>query len=319
MYFCAAMRLLTLLFFILFLAELLSQSANPFDVRTNAVVHSSLDTITTNSRESDAIERSETQSLNQFDVRHTNTIPTVEKEVMTAPVKKSSPATKSLPGKTPDNSDRGSLNRPALGVFIFLSIVMATFGVSVNRSRFNQLFDSLYNSNTLKSIYRSNPAWFSPQNLLLYTAFIISFSIFIYLLLRPSGTQSSALQWWQIPLAVTFIYILRHITMAVLSYVFPLNNEGNVHNYSIGVHNMMGGLFLIPICLGMIFGPEVMIDFFMIAGFIFLGVIYLLRQTKGLLMALSIKGFNPIYFFIYLCAVEIAPFLIVFRMIRNLA
>jgi hypothetical protein len=105
----------------------------------------------------------------------------------------------------------------------------------------------------------------------------------------------------------------------VVSYVFPLNNEGNVHNYSIGVHNMMSSLFLIPVCLGMIFGPEGLINFFIIAGFIFLGVIYLLRQSKGLLMAISIKGFNPIYFFIYLCAVEIAPFLIVFRMIRNMA
>lgn len=314
------MKWLQAILLIISISQAWSQGSNPFEVRDKSVVPEniieSVDTLLIGTDQ----ERAE-EPYNPFNVRKSAKIESLsdKKEPVQKAEKALPQSTKRKPVSISDERNDQRLNRAWLGVFIFIAVVMAAFGVSVSRSRFNNLFESLYNSNTLKGLYRNNPAWFGAQSLLLYGSFIISASLFFYLVFYHYNNNTVVVPGFQIPLAIIAIYIIRHFTMAMLSYIFPLNNEGNVHNYSIGVHNMISCLLLIPVCLGMIFGPEGSFQFFMILGFIGLGLTYLLRQAKGLLMALSIKGFNPIYFFIYLCAVEIAPFLIVIRLAGNVA
>ena len=77
---------------------------------------------------------------------------------------------------------------------------------------------------------------------------------------------------------------------------------------------MILGVFILPVILAIEFLPGVEYSTFLYVLIGLFLVLYVLRQLKGLLSCFAIRGFNPFYFFIYLCAIEIAPVLVVYKM-----
>lgn len=209
---------------------------------------------------------------------------------------------------------------PSAWMFIvaFLSVVLMTAGVAIDKSRAISIFKSTVNSNFLKTLIKNSSLGRDFQLFLLYILFFTNMATFIYLSIHSGifnldiGYQ---LSWAIIFLFFLLVYVLRHLTMWAIGVIFPLGNSVNNYNYSIAFHNIVIGGILLPIVLSMQFGPENGTLYLYYFGLIVVGAIYFLRQSKGFLLALGLRGFNPIYFFIYLCAIEIGPILLGLRVL----
>ena len=120
--------------------------------------------------------------------------------------------------------------------------------------------------------------------------------------------------WW-IGLALVACYLIRHFTIWLLGSVYPLGAVVGQFGYSIMIHNIVLAIFLLPLILAVEFvtGVEVKTYVFIALG-LFL-IAYVFRQVKGIISLVSTRGFNPLYFFIYLCAVEIAPIMVFYKII----
>lgn len=288
---------------LLFLASLLyGQSGdNPFDIPNRKVA---MDTIDEVSAEVVSTLPQNVISDNPFDVR-------VQQE-SSAPAEEVLHEEPRTTGDVARSSSSAPLNKAIFAFLFLLSLVLIAVGINTNTKRFKGMMQSLYNSNNLKSLVRQGRQLTDLQNILLYIAFWLVGSVFLYLASRTAGYSMS---WWLAPLILLGVYAGRHIVMYLISYIYPVGKAIDVHNLGIGIHNMVLTIPLVIAGLGLLFGPESMNRYFLIFGLGAILLFYVARQLKGALLAVQLRGFNPIYFFLYLCAVEVAPVLVALRVI----
>lgn len=198
-------------------------------------------------------------------------------------------------------------------VYSLAMLVILTLAISLDRKRFGSLLKSGVNSNNLKTLYRESKSWQHGQSIILYVFFFFNLSFIIWLIALK--THTSVLSNLFIVGGIVMVcYAVRHFVMWSISAIYPVGAEVSVHNFSISIHNMILGILILPIILAIEFMPGINISVWIYISLTILGIIYILRQAKGFLSCITMRGFNPFYFFIYLCAVEIAPFLVGYKM-----
>ncbi|MFT4565302.1 MAG: hypothetical protein ACI9FN_000254 [Saprospiraceae bacterium] len=201
-------------------------------------------------------------------------------------------------------------------IYIIAVLCLLTFAINLNRTRFTALLKSLFNSNFLKNLYKDNRAWTDLQSILLYGLFLTNSAYLLYLLNYHyfSGRLPSV---FIIFIVVLALYLLRHFTMVFISYVYGLGQEVDLHNFSIGIHNMILGIVFIPFILGYGFVAPVVAKVVLVLLCVSVFIFYAFRQIKGGLSIITSRDFNAFYFFIYLCSVEIAPILITWKVVSG--
>jgi len=198
----------------------------------------------------------------------------------------------------------------------FMSIL-----VSLNRSLVVRIFRSLANENFLKLLYRNQTNTTRVALLLFYILFAMSFGLFLYQVIRKFGylTDINQLMLYGICLGgIIVIYGIKHIALTVIGSVFPLEKETSLFNFTVMLFNITNGLLLMPVNILIAFGPEEIVLPAIYAGGIIFVVNYILRQLRGLFIAGHYIGTYNFHFFVYLCTVEIAPIVVLLRLIKML-
>lgn len=282
------MRVIIIVILLFFVVLTFGQGDNPFDIQSD---------------QSDAEPIVETPLVNPADLDPDN--PFSINPNATVAIQKE-------PESTATNVKKDSESRFSSRTMIMslLSLIIVAFGISSNRLRFQKCLFSIINSSQLKALKRSDKTYFSIQNILLYVAFVVNLSLFINMVSDRFIQLPFELTWYYVLLGVMAVYMVRHTVQQIISFIFPFDTASNLHNYSLMIHNIVLGVILLPLLIGLQFGPESFDSMFFYIGLSALLLGYIIRQAKGILFALRISEFNIIYFFIYLCAVEIAPVLI---------
>lgn len=226
-----------------------------------------------------------------------------------------------LSKQTFSNNDRRK--GPGNTFFLLYALIsgsLLAFGIALNRDQFSGIVASISNSNYLKSLIRNGRIWSDVQSYLLYGLFFLNVSMFIYISILEGMIHTAVQSQWLLVLilaSLILIYLGRHFFLWLLSAVYPLGQGIKYYNHSVGMHNMVVGFIILPVVLGLQYGPPSGDYFFFVAGIVVIVGIYFLRQAKGLMLAFSTTSFNPMYFFIYLCAVEMAPIFIGLRLLKQ--
>ena len=211
------------------------------------------------------------------------------------------------------------INGPTKGlvlVYAIIALIFLSIGIAINHKRFGTIIGSLINGSNLKTLHRNPRAWTETQNLLLYALFFANGTFVLWLLnARLFGGALPSLLY--LFLGLGLVYFVRHLALWVMTSIYDLGISSYQFSYSIALHNMVIGAILIPFILAMGYMTDSNVRMTSIFLLIIIVMIYVLRQGKGLLSALSVRGFNVFYFFIYLCAFEITPFLIAWKVIKG--
>ena len=285
------MRGVTIMILLLLVGMTYGQGTNPFDIQSDESIESTAEEV--------QIDPASLDSDNPFSID--------PNAAVAVPSQLEEP-------EIGDQSKSGEKRFSTLTMLMtMLSLIMIAFGISSNRLRFQKCLQSVVNSNQLKGLKRSDKTYFNIQNILLYIAFVLNLSLFLYMGSSRLVDLSFELEWYYVLLGVILVYVVRHLVQQVISFTFPFDSASNLHNYSLMIHNIVLGVILLPLLIGLQFGPESLDGTFFFIGLASVILIYIIRQAKGVLFALSISGFSIMYFFIYLCAVEIAPVLILLK------
>ena len=304
----------------------IGQLSNPFDVskRSESVVTQTPleDTseflaapVTTQSLTTDSVALSPPSSNNPFDVRMKQSPDQMVAEEQRDEVDDEDAYVKPI---TPIKEARNLKVYDFL--LAFVSIVLLLLAVLVNRKQFSMILKFLMSTTLAQNYLRTKKIWLDPQVILLYFLFFLNLSFFLYAANRLSLIDLSFIEtplWISIFILLSLVYLVRHLSLTIINYVFELGRVSERYNISIGLHNIVFGVFILPIIFGMNFGPSFIVKPMYYCGISLWILIYSLRQFKGIFLAIGIRGFNPIYFFLYLCAVEISPILIGIRIILD--
>ena len=196
---------------------------------------------------------------------------------------------------------------------------LLAWGMSLNRELLQKVYRAALNENLSSLLFREQR--FATTQYLYYTIYLIFFvagGMFLHFLGREFGWSAWIFQSvWSCIGLVTTVYVLRHLFLSILGNTYPIGKETSHFSFSILLHNILLGIGLIPVDLLLAFGPESMHRTVAIAGMALCGLVYLMRQFRGLLISGSLLGTNPFRFFIYLCAVEFLPLITLVKFFHN--
>ena len=193
--------------------------------------------------------------------------------------------------------------------FLLLSLLLLIFIVNVERSFVRDLWRVISNEN-YSSLHHRNQRNTMRQILLMmgYSIFIFQAGLFLFQTMRLFHYQGDVLNTiWACIALVMVIYVMRHLMIRYLRWLFNNEKEMTLFGFDISIFNTMVGLVLLPLNILLVFGPENLHKPLVIIGLIVIGAAYLFRQLRWLLTASQLIANSLFLFFIYLCAVEILP------------
>jgi Domain of unknown function (DUF4271) len=204
-------------------------------------------------------------------------------------------------------------------VFLVVLILMA-FIVAGGRSAIRMAYQAVTSDNALRQIYKEPMGWGSLGYLSLYAMFWINTGIFIFLLmsyykLKPPFGQFGT--FMACILGVSVLILLKHAVLYLVAKVFPIEKEVRTYNFIIMTVGIILGLILMPINIFIAYSPPSMSSVFVYLGIAVVAMAYLVRSLRSLPVAAPFLIDNRFHFLLYLCTVEIAPLVVISKIIMG--
>ena len=181
---------------------------------------------------------------------------------------------------------------------------------------FNDLFRLLFRTTLKQKQIREQLMQTPLPSLLLNTFFVVSAGLYIDLLLHHFGltpVNNFWLLYLYCSLGLSVIYLVKFFGLKVTGWLFNIKPTADAYIFVVYIINKVIGIFLLPflILLSFIQG-----DAYTVAMIFSLCGIGVLLVYRFLLTYASVRNqvkFNPFHFFLYLCAFEIAPLLLIYK------
>jgi len=212
--------------------------------------------------------------------------------------------------------ERISLSEDWITIILLLSLVLiAALKFSYN-DRFDKLFSLSYSDKYFTNYSKSKPLIFNTFHLLFFIIINFNISLLIFYAIKafdPSEISNDFTYFIQIVLIVLFYFIFRYLIGYLLGIVFDLSEEQNrITLLKISNLSYLSVLFfplLVLINYSSFALHKILITFSLTIALILLSIRYfsILKNLK-----LSFNSF--FYIFLYLCALELAPFLVIYKM-----
>ena len=214
---------------------------------------------------------------------------------------------------------RDILLKDAFTVIILLLIIIITLIKYNNPKKFKSLLKIFWNSSYLKK-YKYEKITYYLFDYFLQINFVISLGLFAFIYAKIYNGNSLAFNFLEfiniIQIIITFL-LLKNLIEIVISWVFNIQWLTKLYLNEKINYNSLIGLIILPINILILyfFNPSINIIF------IFIYIILLLKLTayinSFILHQKTIKK-NWFYFILYLCTLEIIPYLLLYNFFISL-
>lgn len=205
----------------------------------------------------------------------------------------------------------------------FLFVLLLVLGyltavTSVYSEQISDVFRGFLNFNAASQIFREKGHLITISGMLLYLLFVISGGVLLFQITQAFEAKITGSPVYDLLLCilgVSVVYMLRHLLLWVVSGIFPFGKETSMFAFLIGNTNKALGIVLVPFLFLVAYAPESlqMPSLWFTLGL--LAVVHAYRAVTGLMVAGTHLQNHKFHFFMYLCVVEIAPVLILVKMV----
>ena len=243
-------------------------------------------------------------AANPFDVRRTPT--------RAAPARIAGPVVVAPEGR----DDPGGA---VIFIHLLLLVTMASLWV-LFRDLLGQCVSATLNENVMTQLYRRRSGGQVGALTLCYFFFLLSAGFYVFLFAAHFGVSLGLGIWGSWFTYTLFVMAgtgLKFVVLLILGRIYPLRKELSHYIFALMVFSILAGLLLVPINLLVSYAPLPLRPYFLYGGLAVLVVIYILHLLRGLFIANRYVGTRPLHFLLYLCTIEIAPILLVYRYLHN--
>jgi Domain of unknown function (DUF4271) len=204
---------------------------------------------------------------------------------------------------------------------LFASILLAmgylTVMVTLFRPTILKSIKSFRNDNFLNLTFREVGRIIASPYGMFYVHFILQMGIFCFLLTRwfLGDTFNNIGYLVLCTIAASAIYVLRHLLISLVGFVFPVEKEVAKYHFTITIFNLLLGLFLFPLNLLIAWGPPELARTLIYISLGLIAVFYFLQCIRGLRIGAKFLSSAQLHFLAYLCVVEIAPILVLVKLV----
>jgi hypothetical protein len=184
---------------------------------------------------------------------------------------------------------------------------------------FRQLIAASFNPNTANQIVRD-------ESVLLQRASLI-LSVISYLLMGLFLHQLSVMYSWKLPLfqsgivrfalfsiVVALAYSLKMLLLRFLSAVFDQDKAAAQYIFGIFLTVMLCGIVLLPANILLAYAQPALREYTVWIAAGALALLFVWRLVRAVVIWMESIGFTPVYLFLYLCAFEITPLLVIWKL-----
>lgn len=216
---------------------------------------------------------------------------------------------------TDPNEGKGSILTIHIILLLALAGLWLTFGDLLRQCLRSTLNDGLMNElYTRRSGGELGALWAC------YFFFFLTGGFYIYLLTTYFNVSTGMGiwgSWLSYSLVVAAALGLKNLVLVLYARLFPVQREVSRYVFAIMVFSILAGLFIAPINLLVSYAPEGWRDSFIYGGLAIFCVIYFLHLFRGVFIANRLLASRPVHILLYLCAIEIAPLLLIYRYLSD--
>jgi len=157
-------------------------------------------------------------------------------------------------------------------------------------------------------------------SLLLNILFIISASLYSAFIVDHYGLSPFTSVWPMFGyciLAVSVIYLAKFIFLKITGWIFNVSAATDTYIFIVFLVNKMIGVFLLPILVLLAFPKSIIYSGAITISYILLALLFFYRFFISYRPVRNEIKVNRFHFFIYLCAFEIAPLLLIYKVLLD--
>jgi len=158
-------------------------------------------------------------------------------------------------------------------------------------------------------------------SMLLNVLFIISGGLYLAFLseyYKFGSVGSIWLLWLYCSIFLSVVYISKFFLLKFAGWIFGVSAASDTYIFIVFLVNKMVGIFLLPVLVVLAFPHPDFQSLAITLSFIMLVVLFFYRFFISYRPVRSEIKINRFHFFIYLCAFEVAPLLLIYKVLLNL-
>ena len=155
-------------------------------------------------------------------------------------------------------------------------------------------------------------------SLLLNILFVISSGLYLALLARHHNFNYFGDLWITFLYAIAFvsgIYLGKYLVLKLTGWIFNIRNATDTYIFIVFLVNKMIGIFLLPFIVFMAFPNQYLLPILVMLSYVMLVLLFGYRFFNSFRPIRSEIKVNRFHFFLYLCAFEIAPLLLIYKVL----
>jgi hypothetical protein len=189
-----------------------------------------------------------------------------------------------------------------------------------NKKYLGSLVKAVVSYNEANTLYREKNSLMVRASFIINIIFISAISLFIIQLNQylNLGTEKIAKHLLYLFVALGFIglYLLRFISAKFIGFVFLQQRIFSEYLHNVNIYTKVTGLLLLPVVIALQYLAVEYLIVILWIGLIIIGFLYFL-QTLRAFQILIRNNVSIFYMILYLCAVEIAPFLMIYKLLLS--
>jgi len=201
-------------------------------------------------------------------------------------------------------------------VLLFFAVIKLLYPRYLN-DLFRVFFRTSLKANQIKEQLVAS-VW---QSLLFNLLFFISAGFYLYLLMihyQFSFYESEPVLLLICTGVFLTVYLGKYIFLRFAGWLFNTDLAADTYVFIVFLVNKMAGIMLLPFLVVIAFAPAIVAETAIILSFIVLTVLFIYRSLLGYQTGSGISKLNNFHFFIYIMAMEIAPLMILTRLLLNI-
>jgi hypothetical protein len=214
------------------------------------------------------------------------------------------------------------LNRSSGKELLFYAFIALLLFFAFLRNAFSKYFSNLFRlffRTTLKYRQIREQLMQTPlPSLLLNFFFVISGGLYISFLLIHFKLVGQD-EFWQYALysclGLSAIYFVKFLGLKVIGWIFNVSAAADSYIFVVFVINKVIGVFLLPFVVMLAFMSGTGYSIALVVSWFGVGALLLYRFILSYAAVRNQVRFSPFQFFLYLCAFEIAPLLLIYKVL----
>lgn len=201
-------------------------------------------------------------------------------------------------------------------VLLFLSFTMLVILRVFDFRRLVALVQGFARAASVGVMYREESPLTSRVSVFLILNYLLMAALFIW---QASGVvlsefpPPSTIMW--IALVILSVYVVKIIVIRIMGFIFEMREAAQEYIYNVVLFNKTVGLILFPVTLCLAYARQLEPEWLVIAGLVSWGIILIYRFIRLSWIGLSGRGVSFLYIILYLCTLEILPFVVILKVL----